>query len=50
MFFVFRVHLALIIAREPIHKGHAFKTACIVDHDLSDEEREFILGHAFIRS
>lgn len=50
MLFIVGIHLDLIIAREPIYKGHAFKTACFVDHDINDGKREPVLRAGFIEA
>ena len=40
--FIFMVHLYLIISWEAIHERHPLRTACIINHNIHDREREFV--------
>jgi len=42
MLLVFWVHLDLIVSWEAIHKRYSLKTTCIVNHDISDGQWEFV--------
>ena len=49
MLLVFWIYLDLIISGEAIHDGHPLETACIVNYDFRDRERELIFGTSSVQ-
>ena len=49
MLFIIRVHLDLVVPRKAIHKRYPFETTCVVNHDVSDEQKKFIFRTDYIK-
>lgn len=44
MLLIIVIHLDLIVTCEPFNERHAFITTCVMNHDVGDELREFVIG------
>ena len=44
MLLVLWIYLDLIEPRESIHERHPLESACVVNHDIGNRKREFVLG------
>ena len=49
MLFVIRVYLDLVVPWKAIHKRHPFEAACVVNHNVNDGQRKFILRTSYIK-
>ena len=48
VFFIFRMHLYLIVAKEAIHECHSLEPIGVVNHHLQYGEQEFIFRACII--